>query len=177
MELIDDFIAGMRRLASGVTVVTAAAADGTPCGMTATAVFSLSVDPPSLVVGVNKASRLGEILPDTANFAVSILGKRHRHIAEAFAGKVAGLWGPARFAYGKWHYNGEGVPILQDAPACLVCKVDDIIERPTHLLLIGIVTNIHLADQDAALLVHFARRFSGVDAPGVARCPLNSAGP
>lgn len=160
MEIIDDFIAGMRRLASGVSVVTAAAVDGTPCGMTATAVFSLSVEPPSLVVGVNKGSRLGEIIPGAANFAVSILGARHRHVAEAFAGKVSGLSGPTRFAYGTWRYNGEDVPILDDAPACFVCKIDDIIERSTHLLLIGTVTNVHLVDQDAALLVHHSRRFT-----------------
>jgi flavin reductase (DIM6/NTAB) family NADH-FMN oxidoreductase RutF len=162
MEISEDFIAGMRRLASGVSVVTAVAADGTRCGMTATAVFSLSVEPPSLVVGVNKRSRLGEIIPDAANFAVSILGARHRHVAEAFAGRVSGLWGPARFAYGSWRDNGDGVPILDDAPACFVCKTDDIIERPTHLLLIGTVTSVDLVDKDATLLVHHARRFTGL---------------
>jgi flavin reductase (DIM6/NTAB) family NADH-FMN oxidoreductase RutF len=162
MELTDDFRLGMQRLASGVSIVTAVTTDGTRCGMTATAVFSLSLHPPSLVVGVNRESRLGQVIHQVPAFAVSILAMGHRHIAEAFAGKVSGVKGTTRFAYGNWRYSDEGVPILDDAPVSFVCKVDDIIIHSTHLLLIGLVTNVHVTDTDNALLVYFSRRFSGV---------------
>lgn len=177
MELIDDFRLGMQRLASGVNVVTAVSADGVRCGMTATAVFSLSLHPPSLVVGVNKESRLGEVLHDLSTFAVSILGTEHRHVAEAFAGKVSGVKGATRFAYGKWRYSSEGVPILDDAPACFICKADEIIERPTHLLLIGAVTEVYVTDRDLALLVYFSRHFTSVGSGGVQNAVANGLGP
>lgn len=160
MVLVDDFRLGMQRLASGVSIITAVTTDGARCGMTATSVSSLSLYPPSLVVGVNKQSRIGKVARDIPAFAVSILGMRHRHIAEAFSGKVSGLSGPTRFAYGNWHDDDAGVPVLDDAPACFVCKIDDIVERPTHVLLIGAVTNVYMADSDTALLIYFSRRFS-----------------
>lgn len=166
-ELTDEFRTGMQRLASGVNIVTTATADGTRCGMTATAVFSLSLYPPTLVVGVNKESRLGEVIHDVSTFAVCILGVGHRHVAEAFAGQVSGLKGATRFAYGNWRDTSEGVPVLDDVPACFVCKVDDIIEWSTHLLLIGTVTNVHVANRDIAPLVYFARRFSSVGFAGL----------
>jgi flavin reductase (DIM6/NTAB) family NADH-FMN oxidoreductase RutF len=170
MVLIDDFRLAMRRLASGVSIVTAVAADGAQCGLTATSVFSLSLHPPALVVGVNKESRLGQAAHDLSCFGVSILGTGHRHIAEAFSGKVSGLKGTTRFVYGKWRYSSEGVPMLDDAPASFICKIDDVFEWSTHLLLIGSVTDVYLADSDTALLVYFSQRFtalsSGTDGPG-----------
>lgn len=59
----------------------------------ATAVSSLSLYPPSLVVGVNKESWMGKVIKDASIFAVSILGTEHREVAEAFAGKTSGVRG------------------------------------------------------------------------------------
>lgn len=162
MELTDDFRLGMQRLASGVSVVTTVSPEGVRCGMTATALFSLSLNPPSLLASINKESRLAEVIGSASVFAVSILGMAHRHIAEAFAGRVAGLAGPTRFAYGKWRPSRSGVPILEDAAACFICKVDDVIDRSTHLLVIGVVTDVHLAEENAPLLLYSSRRFTGV---------------
>jgi flavin reductase (DIM6/NTAB) family NADH-FMN oxidoreductase RutF len=162
MDLADGFVRGMRRLASGVCVVTTTTADGQRCGLTATAVSSLSLVPPSLVVGVNRRSWLGEVIKDVPTFAVNILGVQHREIAEVFAGKMAGVRGTARFDHGDWRSAVEGVPILGDAPANFICQVDDIIERTTHLLLIGAVTGLHLADEESNLLVYFSQDFSAI---------------
>jgi flavin reductase len=162
MELINDFRLGMQRLASGVSIVTAASADGERYGLTATSVFSLSLSPPSLVIAVNKETMLGRVIQGVPAFAVSILGSQHRHVAEAFAGRVSGLRGSSRFAYGEWRSSAEGIPILEDAPVCFICKVGDIIERSTHLLLIGDVANVHLAGKDGAVLIYAARHFGSV---------------
>lgn len=165
MERLDDYRLGMQRLASGVSVLTAVGSDGTRYGLTATAVCALSWSPPSLVACVGKKSRLAEVIREASTFGVSILGMRHRHVAEAFAGQVAGVTGSSRFAYGTWLRSGEGPPVLADAPACFICKVDDVIERPTHLLLIGAVTDVHVSKKESALLVYFSRRFTGVGQP------------
>ena len=162
MDLADGFVRGMRRLVSGVCVVTTTTADGKRCGLTATAVSSLSLYPPSLVVGVNRRSRLGEVIREAPAFAVSILGTQHREVAEVFAGMVAGIRGTARFDHGDWRPSAEGVPILGDAPANFVCKVDDIVERTTHLLLIGAVTGVHISDQECNLLIYFSQNFSAI---------------
>ncbi|HEY5986842.1 MAG TPA: flavin reductase family protein [Streptosporangiaceae bacterium] len=162
VQPLSDFRLGMQRLPRGVSIITAVAADGKQYGITATAVFSLSLDPPSLVAGVNKRTRLGKTLYTASGFAVSILGTGHRDVAEAFAGKRSELRGADRFAYGEWRRDSTGVPILGDAPACFICKVDDIIERSTHLLLIGVVTKVYVADRDIAPLVYFSRTFTCV---------------
>ena len=162
MERLDDYRLGMQRLASGVSVVTAVGADGTRYGLTATAVCALSWSPPSVVTCVNKKSRLADVIQEASTFAVNVLGTAHRHVAEAFAGQVSGLRGSARFAYGKWSYSSDGVPVLEDAPACFICKVDDAIDRPTHLLLIGAVTDVRVARAETPLLVYFSHRFTGV---------------
>jgi flavin reductase (DIM6/NTAB) family NADH-FMN oxidoreductase RutF len=176
MERTDDYRLGMQRLASGVSILTAVGSDGIRYGLTATAVCALSWSPPSLVACINKKSRMAEIIRDASTFAVSILGTSHRHVAEAFAGQVSGLTGSARFAYGKWFCSSEGVPILDDAPACFICKVDDIIDRSTHLLLIGGVTDVHVQEKDAALLVYFSRRFTRVGPVGVPELAINGGG-
>jgi flavin reductase (DIM6/NTAB) family NADH-FMN oxidoreductase RutF len=162
MGLEDNFLRGMRRLASGVSIVTTTTADGARCGMTATSVSSLSLYPPSLVVVVNRASWLGRVITDAPGFAVNILGTEHCLIAEAFAGRISGIRGSARFRYGNWRASPEGVPILYDAPACFICKVGDIIQRPTHLLLIGTVAGVHVADRDRDPLVYYSRRLVGI---------------
>ncbi|MFD4601309.1 flavin reductase family protein [Streptomyces sp. NPDC058464] len=162
MDLADGFVRGMRRLASGVCVVTTATADGSPCGLTATAVSSLSVTPPSLVVGVNRRSRLGEVIGEVPAFAVNILGTQHRPVAEVFAGRVAGVRGTARFDHGDWRPSAEGVLVLGDAPAHFLCKVDGVVERATHLLLIGAVTDVHVSDEKCSLLIYFSQNFSAI---------------
>ncbi|MFI0479421.1 flavin reductase family protein [Actinomadura sp. 9N215] len=161
MDLADSFVRGMRRLASGVCVVTATAADGTRCGLTATAVSSLSLHPPSLVVGVSRQTWLGQVIVDAPAFAVNILGTQHRRVAEVFAGRVDGVRGTSRFDHGDW-LSADGVPVLADAPARVVCKVDDIVERATHLLLIGAVTDVHVSDDDCDLLVYFSQNFAAI---------------
>lgn len=162
MDLTDSFLLGMQRLASGVSIVTTATADGARCGLTATSIASLSACPPSLMVSVNRESRFGKVIKDMPAFAVSILGTRHREVAEVFAGRMAGIRGTARFSYGAWRSSPEGVPVLDDAPAHFICKVDNIVERTTHLLLIGEVTSVHVAEDDLSPLIYFSRNFSDI---------------
>jgi flavin reductase (DIM6/NTAB) family NADH-FMN oxidoreductase RutF len=170
MRAINDFRVGMQRLAHGVSIITAAGRDGNRYGITATAVFSLSLEPPSLVAGVNKCSGLGKILIDANNFGISILRIGHGDVANAFAGNMPERSGTDRFAYGEWRYDATGVPLLSDASACFVCEIGDIIEWSTHFLLIGVVTKIYVADGEIAPLVYFSRRFTCIgDEPIVTR--------
>ena len=93
-----DFRATMRRFPATVTIVTAS--DGArDHGMTVTAVTSVSMSPPSLMVCLNNRTLLHEMLLGQANFAVNVLSDAHPGVSDAFSGKVEPR---ERFATGGW---------------------------------------------------------------------------
>jgi flavin reductase (DIM6/NTAB) family NADH-FMN oxidoreductase RutF len=132
---VDTFRAAMRCLASGVCLV-AHSVGGAPAGMTATAVASLSLDPPTLIVCLNRAASTYAGLARGVAFGVSVLGADHRELAERFAGR-AGAEGAERFREGRWLVPPSGAPLLGEALAAFDCEVEDIVERHTHGIVIG----------------------------------------
>jgi flavin reductase (DIM6/NTAB) family NADH-FMN oxidoreductase RutF len=147
---VDAFRAAMRQLASGVCLVTHNN-DGERAGMTATAVASLSLDPPTLIVCVNRAASTYAGLRPGAVFGVSVLGADHREFAERFAGRT-GEDGAERFREGRWRMSPNGAPLLLDALASFACEVDDIVERNTHAIVIGRVKHVAAASGGGALV-------------------------
>ena len=91
----DDFKGAMRGLAGGVSVITVGQGRDIT-GMTVTSVTSLSVDPPTLIVSVNRSSSSWPLLRRYGAFGVNILGADQREIAERFSG-TGGLKGADRF--------------------------------------------------------------------------------
>lgn len=131
----DSFRAAMRHLASGVCLVTHCIG-GVRVGMTATAVASLSLEPPTLIVCVNRGASAYAGLTPGAAFGVSVLGADHREFAERFAGRT-GEEGADRFREGRWRMSPNGAPLLSDALAAFACEVEEIVERHTHAIVIG----------------------------------------
>lgn len=146
----DAFRAAMRQLASGVCLVTHCVG-GAPAGMTATAVASLSLDPPTLIVCVNRAASTYAGLALGAAFGVSVLGADHREFAERFAGRT-GEEGAERFREGRWRMSPNGAPLLRDALAAFACEVDAIVERNTHAIVIGRVKDVAAVSSGGALV-------------------------
>lgn len=147
-ELAAGFRAAMRQLAATVTIVTTQE-DGVLHGMTATAVTSLSADPPALLVCVNRQARIHPALHVEQAFCVNILGVAHADLASAFGGQVD----PAhRFAHGAWQQDGDGVPFLAHAPALLFCTVDLLMDYGSHTVVVGKVTRTAVDDRVAPLL-------------------------
>jgi flavin reductase (DIM6/NTAB) family NADH-FMN oxidoreductase RutF len=132
---VDTFRAAMRHLASGVCLV-AHSVDGALTGMTATAVASLSLDPPTLIVCLNRAASTYAGLAPGVAFGVSVLAADHRELAERFAGRT-GVNEGERFREGRWLIPPSGAPLLWDALAAFECKVEDVVERHTHAIVIG----------------------------------------
>src|SRR5216110_2973695 len=95
-----DFRIAMRQLTGGVSVITAGRGRDIS-GMTVTSVSSLSVDPPTLIVSVNRSASSWPLLQRYGAFGVNILASDQIDIAERFAGKD-GLKGAARFAGAEW---------------------------------------------------------------------------
>jgi flavin reductase (DIM6/NTAB) family NADH-FMN oxidoreductase RutF len=145
----DDFRSAMRHLAGGVSVITVGRGKDIT-GMTVTSVSSLAVDPPSLVVSINRASSSWPLLKRHGFFGVNILTADQLDVAERFTGK-GGLKGAGRFAGAEWTTGASGVPLLVGALAAIDCEAEDIIERHSHAVVIGRVLDLRLSSRTAAL--------------------------
>ena len=143
------FRAAMRRLAGGVSVITVGKGDEIS-GMTVTSVSSLAVDPPSLIVSVNRASSSWPLLQRHPFFGVNILNASQMDVAERFTGK-GGLKGADRFAGARWTVRDSGVRLLAGALAAIECEAEEIIERHSHAIIIGRVLHVQRSSHDAAL--------------------------
>lgn len=125
----DDFKDAMRRLASTVCLITAQ-----DRGMAATAVMSLTADPPTLAIAVNRNASIHEALERQDLFCVNLLAARHAGLVAKFGGAVA----PAdRFGHGDWILSPDAPPVLADAQASLTCRILHRQAVFTHTLYVG----------------------------------------
>ncbi|WP_407148696.1 flavin reductase family protein [Bradyrhizobium sp. ORS 86] len=155
-----DFRGAMRHLTGGVSVITAGR--GTDIsGMTVTSVSSLSVDPPSLIVSINRAASSWPLIARHGVFGVNILTADQLDIAERFTGKD-GLKGADRFAGAEWTTRASGVPLLIGALAAIDCEVEETIERHSHAIVIGRVLDV-IASQRTAALAYWHGEYVAID--------------
>jgi flavin reductase (DIM6/NTAB) family NADH-FMN oxidoreductase RutF len=156
----DDFRGAMRHLTGGVSVITVGRSQDIT-GMTVTSVASLSVDPPTLIVSINREASSWPVLKREGFFGVNILAANQLEIAERFTGK-GGLKGADRFTGAQWNKRVSGVPLLVGALAALDCEVEDIVERHSHAIVIGRVLDIQSSGHTAAL-AYWQGRYVTVD--------------
>ena len=155
-----DFRNAMRQLTGGVSVITAGRGRDVS-GMTVTSVSSLSVDPPALIVSVNRESSSWPLVKRYGFFGVNILTSDQIDIAERFTGK-GGLKGADRFAGARWTTRASGVPLLVGALAAIDCEVEDIVERHSHAIVIGRVLDVAVSARTAAL-AYWQGRYVAID--------------
>ena len=147
-DVVAAFKQAMRGIASTVTVITAG--DGSRHhGMTATAVTSLSMEPPALVICLNRATLLHDIMRTSRRFCVNVLTEEQADISAAFSGALP----PAeRFAQGTWAYSEQGLGYLIDAQASIFCEKAAALPYGTHTIFIGEVREVVLGDRQAPLI-------------------------
>ena len=155
-----DFRNAMRQLTGGVSVITAGRGRDIS-GMTVTSVSSLSVDPPALIVSINREASSWPLVKRYGFFGVSILTSDQIDIAERFTGK-GGLKGADRFAGARWTTRASGVPLLVGALAAIDCEVEDIVERHSHAIVIGRVLDVAVSPRTAAL-AYWQGRYVAID--------------
>ena len=144
-----DFRGAMRNLVGAVSVITVGRGESVS-GMTVTSVSSLSLDPPSLIVSVNRASSSWPLLREHGVFGVNILNADQIDIAERFSGKD-GSKGAERFAGASWITRPSGVRLLAGALASIECEAEDVIERHSHAIVIGHVRWLQISKRNSAL--------------------------
>lgn len=133
------FRQAMRHYAASVTIITALDQRGEPHGMAASAVTSISMDPPSMLVAVNKSASLQPVLSRASKFCINVLGSDQLDIVERFSRSDLR---DQRFATGNWIRGLDGLFHLEDARAAIFCRSDRIIEYATHHLHLGIVIGV-----------------------------------
>ena len=129
--------------------------------LTVTSVSSLSVDPPALIVSINREASSWPLVRRYGFFGVNILTSDQIDIAERFTGKD-GLKGAERFAGAHWTTRVSGVPLLTDALAVIDCEVEDMVERQSHAIVIGHVLDVAVSTRTAAL-AYWQGRYVAVD--------------
>lgn len=138
VALADAMAQAMRRLAKSVCIVTTRH-DGQRMAMAATAIDSLSFDPPSVLVCINKAASIFPAFSARADFNINILSQAQQHLANRCNGPVKG---EARFGEGAW--IDDDTPWLADAQAVVCCRHDGEFHYGTHGVFVGRVLGIRL---------------------------------
>lgn len=150
---------GMRRLASGVCIVTAADENGVAQAMTVSSVTSVSAQPAALLVCINRDSRFAPLMQPGAQLLVNVLNSKHQALAQLCADPDQHT---QRLADSAWQFQG-GVPYIADAEAVFFTRIDTLVPYGTHLVVIAQVEQVITSSAPLAPLLYAdgAYRFIG----------------
>ncbi|MCC5982785.1 MAG: CoA transferase [Rhodobacteraceae bacterium] len=118
--------------ATGVTVLTTRAADGTPRGFTANSFTSVSLDPPLLLVCLAKTAHSCPVFAEAPHFAVNVLAEEQGAVSGLFASRQ-----PDKFARCAWRPGIGDVPLIEGTLAHFVCSRERLVDAGDHLVLVG----------------------------------------
>lgn len=135
------------RLPTGVVVVTAADADGSPAGMTCNSFTSVSLDPPLVLFCVGNASTTWPRLRAAGRFCVNVLAEHHDTVSARFARDGD------RFAEGTWLRRPSGYA-LADALCRLDCTIETEYDGGDHRIVLGRVTSLESGPDHPPLIFH-----------------------
>lgn len=142
------FKRAMRRLTSTISIVTTKHR-GRRHGMVATAICSVGVSPPSILVSVAMSASIHDPLIDCGNYCVNLLASSHRSLVKPFSGA---LHGEERFSQGEWGAGPFDLPYLEGAQASLFCRVSSVVPFASHSIVIGSVAEIGISGEVKPLL-------------------------
>ena len=157
-EIQETFRLAMRRMASTVAIVTSQNDNGQRHGTTATSVTSISMEPPSVLVCFNQASRLHDFLRRHDRFCINVLHTANLDVAKIFSSNATSA---ERFAVGDWRNDSDGLPYLTDAQANLFCRKEQEVGYGSHTIFIGRVLKA-LTRADISPLIYCDGRYGSV---------------
>lgn len=155
------FKQAMRQLAGGVTVITAACGEEIS-GMTVTSFSSLTVDPPSVIVGISRSASSWPLIQGSGRFGANVLAGDQFEIAKRFTSQ-SGLKGPERFQGFPWKPAKSGTPLLVNALATFDCRVARVIDHHTHMVVIGDVIDLDVFPGRSGGLVYWSGQYHTVN--------------
>ena len=157
----DTFRLVMSHFATGVTVVTALDGDR-PQGITVNALSSVSLEPPLVMIALDRRRFITPTVRATGRFAVNVLGEGQQALSDCFAGAPVA---PDRdeFCGAAWKPGVLGLPLLDGAVATLECEVVDTYSAGDHDLFIARVESAGREDDRALPLLFYRRRYLRID--------------
>jgi flavin reductase len=147
----------MRQLASGVTLVTGGTLEKA-CGLIATAVASVSLEPPTLLACVSHDAFAFGVIEESGVLAINLLGLQHKALIDQFSDAARR---DERFTKGAWTTLSTGAPVLEDALAVFDCRVVQRMRYTTHTIFLAIPEAVRIAGGEP--IVHFDRGFFELD--------------
>lgn len=136
MTSAPEFKHAMRHVPTGVTVVTSLK-DGEPRGITVSAFASVSLDPPSVLICINRAARSYLYIATSKIFCVNVLAGNQRALAEHFAGKIR----ERQFDAVEYGVDETGAPVIDGVLAHFDCRVSEEHHAGSHSVFIGRVVS------------------------------------
>lgn len=151
----DAYRNGMRWLAAGVCLITSTR-EGEWGGMIATAVTSVSTEPPTLLVCVNRNASLFQVIQESGAFCVNVLGVGSSAVVDMFSSTARRA---ERFQAGSWSQLASGVPMCGEALVGFDCRVAKVVDWHTHAIFIGEVRGVFHPQSSTQPLLYMDRRF------------------
>lgn len=132
---------------TGVTIVATRDAEGEPVGLTVNSFTSVSLDPPLILVCINRDANTHDRLIEASSFTVNILSVAQAEIAMRFAKRPS----EGRFEKVEWSEAPSGHPVLADAAAWLDCSIHQVIGAGDHSIVLARAIAVGLGEKPALL--------------------------
>ena len=145
----DEFRSAMAVMPTAVTVIAAVGERG-PAGATANAVASLSLEPPLMLVCLDRGSRTLAAVRSSGRFSVNLLGAGDEVLARAFASKAPHA---EKWAGIEWSEQ-EGSPRIAHSLAWIACELRDLIDGGDHVIVTGVVLDLAVTEDGPPLVFH-----------------------
>ena len=146
-----DFLEAMRKMTSTVTVIASREGD-TQYAMTATSVVSLTLEPPSMLICINKKASIHSILSEKAKLSINILSTDQKEFSELCSNKSREN---DRFKGDDWSYQDD-IPYATNSVSSLFCECKQVIDYETHSIFMCKIISLINNDSRDCLLYHNA---------------------
>jgi 3-hydroxy-9,10-secoandrosta-1,3,5(10)-triene-9,17-dione monooxygenase reductase component len=159
----DRFRQVMGRFVTGVSVVTTVS-EGRPQGITVNALSPVSLQPPLVMVALDRRRFITPMVREYGRYAVNVLGEGQQGLSDCFA-HAAVKPGREDFCGAAWHDGPMGLPLIDGAIATLECTVVETFPAGDHDLFIGRVDALAADADDEAIgpLLYFRRRYLRIE--------------
>nr|WP_210257329.1 flavin reductase [Chelativorans sp. ZYF759] len=147
-----DYRDAMAKFAGAVHVVTTDGPAGRR-GVTVIAACSVSDDPPTILVCLNRIKTENDVFAENGVFALNTLAEGHVEIGNAFSG-LTGLSQDDRFAAAHWDTIASGAPTLTNALSVLDCRIVETNDMATHRIHFGRVIGVRINPDQRPLIYH-----------------------
>lgn len=145
----DEFRHALGKFASGVTVVTTRAADGHLHGLTVSAFCSVSLEPPLILVCIQKTTGSYHAFQESKAFVVNVLSDSQKDVSNHFASHLED-----KFQGVEYETGIEDIPVLKNCLVNLECRLANSYDGGDHTIFVGEIQKAHINDGNPLAYFH-----------------------